>query len=330
MLQGDVGILSEEPGQRLLSIFSGAALECLHALRKIASNYPPAKFDRLYLAGISCICTWNCDVIKEETAKIDAKYPECPELYQYVYLTLLSTLLRSRPGGGGGGGAAPLPAAGHFLPPMEDFYHSFMKRVAEAEDVRRGESFFSLPFAHKRAIYVECFRNSLHDIARKFAGDHHHRPGGVVGGEMDWTRSSSSPPGTRRTHRTHRTHRTQKSFLELRDDDVGSSTDSSSGHGSKLTQEKLEAQQKALVGKQTNGRRRPENTGGEREEDEGSRHSFHEQSKEEREEVTMSGRRATVKEKGEEGSDVGPPASVKTSDSKVIDLKREPPCFYSP
>jgi hypothetical protein len=152
---GDVGVLLDESPQRLLSVLSEAALACLRALKEMTAQHAPAKFDKLYGAGIKCIGTWNSEVIREEVSKLTSKYPECSDLYKFTYLSLLSHV---RP-----------DLDQFFVPAFDDFYHCFMRRVSDADDVCKGERFFDLPYAHKRVVFVECFRNALHDMARKFS-----------------------------------------------------------------------------------------------------------------------------------------------------------------
>jgi hypothetical protein len=152
---GDVGVLLDESPQRLLSVLSEAAMACLQALKEMTARHSPAKFDKLYGAGIKCIGTWNSEVIREEVSKLTSKYPECADLYKFTYLSILRDL---RP-----------DLDQFFVPAFDDFYHCFMRRVSGAADVCKGEYFFALPFAHKRVVFVECFRNALHDMARKFS-----------------------------------------------------------------------------------------------------------------------------------------------------------------
>ena len=217
--QGDVGILSEEPGQRLLSVFSEAAQECLDALNSMARQHAASKYAHLFSAGIACIGTWNCDVIKEEIAKINAKYPECEDLYQHTYLSLLSALIPD--------------STVDFVPPMEDFYLAFMKRIVQAQDVKRGADFFLFPFAHRRFVYVECFRNSLHDVLRKSV-----------------TSSSTRAKGGRLTSRAQAQAQAQAQAPESAESPRPSSGEPSAatGYGSLLTREKLQAQQQKLSG----------------------------------------------------------------------------------
>lgn len=150
---GDVGVLLDESPQRLLSILIESAMGSLDALNTLACHHAPAKFSRLYAAGIKSIGTWNSEVIREEVSKLTSKYPECADLFKYSYLRLLSFL---RP-----------DLTQFHVPTFDEFYHSYMRRVSEADDVGRGKVFFELPFAHKRVVFVECFRNSLHDTARR-------------------------------------------------------------------------------------------------------------------------------------------------------------------
>jgi hypothetical protein len=154
-LVGDVGVLKDEEAQRLLSILGEAATGALSSLRRLAQQHPAAKFDKLFQAGISSIGTWNAEVVREEVQKMTASYPETHDLYRYTYLSLLSNIN---------------PELDRFyVPALEDFHMAFIRRVCENDDVRRGTFFFALPFAHKRVLFVECFRNALHDMMRKFS-----------------------------------------------------------------------------------------------------------------------------------------------------------------
>lgn len=158
---GEVGVLGEENAQRLCSAFSESAFECLSSLASLSGKHGPSSFQQLYIAGLGCVPQWSHDVLKEEVAGLEARYPEAELLYQYCYLSLLADL------GEKGGGEEDLNVIIATMPPLSKFYHLFLNRVCASPDVTRGRFFFDQPHAQRRVVFLECFRNALHDIVRQ-------------------------------------------------------------------------------------------------------------------------------------------------------------------
>ena len=153
---GDVGILSDENAQRLCSIFSEAAWSCLSTLRSMSARHGPTRFRDLYLAGLSCVRNWNADVVREEVVRMQAQYPEADTVFQYVYILLIKEV-----------GDDACSATGSAFPPIEEAYHVFLCRLCACPDVCGGETFFNLSLLERRIVYIECFRNALHDVLRR-------------------------------------------------------------------------------------------------------------------------------------------------------------------
>jgi hypothetical protein len=159
---GETGLLDDEHAQRLCSIFTESGLSSLVHLRDLSADHASSnltggdRFDRLFAVGLNTVRSWSPEVIREEVVRLEARYPEIHALFIFVYLSLLETL--------------EAPMRDMEVPRVEDAYHGFMCRVAEAPDVVRGRFFFDLPHAHQRVTFVECFRNALHDIVRRRIG----------------------------------------------------------------------------------------------------------------------------------------------------------------
>lgn len=153
---GDVGILSDENAQRLCSIFSEAAWGCLSTLRSMSARHGPTRFRDLYLAGLSCVRNWNADVVREEVVRIQAQYPEADTVFQYVYILLIKEV-----------GDDACSATGAAFPPIEEAYHVFLCRLCACPDVCAGEAFFNLSLLERRIVFIESFRNALHDVLRR-------------------------------------------------------------------------------------------------------------------------------------------------------------------
>jgi len=152
---GDCGILAHEPCQRLLSIFIENATDVLNSLYKMASSHSSGKFEKLFSAGLNSIGLWNSEVLQEEVNKMLLAYPESMDLYKFAYLSLLADI-------------QPHVKSVN-VPPLDSFYHIFMKRISTSDDMKSPIFFINLPFANKRYVYVESFRNALHDVLRRFA-----------------------------------------------------------------------------------------------------------------------------------------------------------------
>lgn len=166
-VSGEVGVLGEENAQRLCSAFSELAFECLGSLAQL-SERKGVSFSQLYIAGLKCIPSWSPDVLKEEVANLQTRYPEAQLLYQYCFLSLLADL-------GENTRQETLQELIGSMPPLSKFYHTFLIRVCTSPDVMRGRFFLEQPQAHRRVIFLEAFRNALHDVVRIVQPPHHQQ-----------------------------------------------------------------------------------------------------------------------------------------------------------
>lgn len=147
--------MADENAQRLCTIFSETAWDCLLTLRDMISGHDSARFDDLYEAGLSCVRGWNSEVVREEVLKFQSTYPETSTLFKYVYVLLLKEV------------GDDFDLATQRMPNLEECYHLFLCRVCSSSDVKRGASFFSQPLLQRKALYIECFRNAMHDVLRR-------------------------------------------------------------------------------------------------------------------------------------------------------------------
>ena len=90
---------------------------------------------------------------------MQARYPEAETIFQYVYVLLIKEV-----------GDDASAATGTAFPHIEEAYHVFLCRMCACPDVCKGETFFSLSLLERRIVYIECFRNALHDILRRRTG----------------------------------------------------------------------------------------------------------------------------------------------------------------
>lgn len=187
---GDVGLLSDENAQRLCSIFSESAWNCLLTLREMSQRHGPARFKDLYLAGLSCVRNWNADVVKEEVVRMQAQYPESDTIFQYVYVLLIKEV----------GDDTHSATTGTMFPSVEEAYHVFLCRLCASPDVcSNGEAFFLQPLLERRAVYIECFRNAMHDILRRRTGG---RPALVTATQNGDTAAASREVDDTASHHT--------------------------------------------------------------------------------------------------------------------------------
>lgn len=158
LASGEVGLLADENAQRLCSLFSEAAWECLLTLRdmSLSRGAGTARFKELYAAGLASVSTWNAEVVREEVVRLEARYPEAVTIFQYVYVLLAKEV-----------GDDPQSALTDAFPPLEEVYHIFLRRVCASPDVLAGASFFSEPMIQRRVVFLECFRNAMHDVLRR-------------------------------------------------------------------------------------------------------------------------------------------------------------------
>jgi len=178
---GEVGLLSDENAQRLCSIFSESAWSCLATLRDMSARHGAARFRELYTAGLSCVRNWNADVVREEVVRLQAQYPEADTVFQYVYVLLIKEV-----------GDDATSATGPSFPSIEEAYHVYLCRLCACPDVAGGDAFFSLPLLERRIVYLDCFRNALHDVLRRRTGGRPAMTGPVVGAAAP-PRPPSSP-----------------------------------------------------------------------------------------------------------------------------------------
>ena len=153
---GEVGLLADENAQRLCSIFGEAGFSCLTELRELSGSHGADRFDKLYRVGLGTVQSWGPDLLREETRRLETRYPELPSLYAYVYLSLLEV--------------THAQIEDLQVPPLEEVYHAFMRRLAASPDVDKGLFFFEVPHAHRRATFVDALRGALHDVMRRRAG----------------------------------------------------------------------------------------------------------------------------------------------------------------
>ena len=150
---GEVGLLADENAQRLCSIFGEAGYRCLADLRDLSAAHGQDRFPRLFRVGLDTVASWSAELLREETQRLEAQYPELPALFAFVYLSLVELSHEA--------------TEDLELPPLDEVYHGFMKRVAAAPDVAKGLGFFELPHACRRATFVEALRNALHDALQR-------------------------------------------------------------------------------------------------------------------------------------------------------------------
>jgi hypothetical protein len=156
---GEVGLLADENAQRLCSIFSESAWGCLSTLRDMSARHGVARFQELYCAGLACVRNWNADVVREEVVRLQAQYPEAATVFQYVYVLLIKEV-----------GDDACSDTGPAFPSIEEAYHVYLCRLCACPDVAGGDRFFSLPLLERRVVYIDCFRNALHDVLRRRTG----------------------------------------------------------------------------------------------------------------------------------------------------------------
>jgi hypothetical protein len=152
---GEVGILADENAQRLCSIFSEAAMNCLVTLRDLSEKHGIARFNDMYKAGLTVVPSWTSDVVREEVMRLEAQYPETRTIFHYVYILLIGEV----------GDDATIAQID--MPLLEEAYHVFLRRVCASSDVMKGRSFFQEPLLNRRVVFLDCFRNSIHDILRR-------------------------------------------------------------------------------------------------------------------------------------------------------------------
>jgi hypothetical protein len=159
---GETGFLAEENAQRLLSIFLEAGMSCLTQLSSVVEVQLKAKalddknFLKFYRSGLMSIAQWPAGMLRAEISDLEAHYPELQKLHQYVVVSILSEATY----------ASALSTWA--VPPLEDAYHGFLKRLVAEVDVQRGAAFLEMPLIYRKVVFVQAFRNAYHDLCQKY------------------------------------------------------------------------------------------------------------------------------------------------------------------
>lgn len=159
---GDVGFLADENAQRLVSIYVEEISDTLTCLREAVHSHvrltkgacPRATFER----GLAVLQQCSADALVEQVAAMQARYPETDVLHRYVLVSLLSEAAYAE------------AMTSLVLPTVVETYHAFARRVALHPDARQGLAFLDQPLAARRVVYLDAFRNAMHDQARHYAG----------------------------------------------------------------------------------------------------------------------------------------------------------------
>lgn len=162
LVSGETGCLADENAQRLLSIFVEAGMSCLQQLSSVVEAQLKAKaqdektFLKFYRAGLTSITQWNSTMLRAEISDMETHYPELQKLHQYVIVSILSEASY----------ASSLSSLS--IPPLEDAYHIFLKRLVSEADVQRGVAFLGMPLLYRKVVFVQAFRNAYHDLCQKY------------------------------------------------------------------------------------------------------------------------------------------------------------------
>lgn len=152
---GEVGLLGEEAAQRLLSIFAEAAGSCLAQIHTMSLAHGDAKYNTLYNVGLDILQRWDQEVAQEEIVRMENAYPEVPSLHSFVFLWLLDRVCEDQ------------DIKTLAVPPLSEIYASFMKRVGNHADTRRGREFIDGFELCRRTVYVDSFRGAYHDFLHR-------------------------------------------------------------------------------------------------------------------------------------------------------------------
>lgn len=161
-VSGETGCLADENAQRLLSIFVEAGMSCLQQLSTVVEAQLKAKaqdektFLKFYRAGLTSITQWSSTMLRAEISDMETHYPELQKLHQYVIVSILSEASY----------ASSLSSLS--IPPLEDAYHIFLKRLVSEADVQRGVAFLGMPLLYRKVVFVQAFRNAYHDLCQKY------------------------------------------------------------------------------------------------------------------------------------------------------------------
>jgi len=161
-VSGDVGFLADENAQRLVSIYIedvSATLQCLREtveahLKGASGACVQTTFER----GLAVLRQCSADSVAEQVAALQARYPETEVLHRYVLVSLLSEAAYAE-------GMHTL-----LLPSVAETYHAFTRRVASHPDVQQTLGFLQQPLAARRVVFLDAFRNAMHDQARRCIG----------------------------------------------------------------------------------------------------------------------------------------------------------------
>ena len=154
----DVGMLTEEPVQKLLIIFTKQAEECLKHIESMSMIHGEERFDRLFKVGLDIVARWDDDVLKEELSRLRECYPDADSLHAFcmVYLRdMQETQLANR--------SRQMSGA-----TLDKTYGYFMKLVASHSDVARGKKFLAAPSYQKKIFYTDLFRLTYHTLIQCF------------------------------------------------------------------------------------------------------------------------------------------------------------------
>ena len=152
---GEVGLLGEEAAQRLLAIFAEAGAACLRQIHALCAAHADSKYEALLSVGLDLVLKWDADVVHEEAVRLETAYPEVPTLHSYVHLWLLDRL------------CSDVELGSLSVPPVNEAYAGFMKRLVAHADVRAGVRFTESPELYRRTVYVDCFRGAYHDLLQR-------------------------------------------------------------------------------------------------------------------------------------------------------------------
>lgn len=162
VVTGDVGFLADENAQRLVSIYIEEISETLQCLRQAVEAHvagvPAACSRTLFDRGLALLRQCTVDVVSEQAAAMQARYPETEVLHRYVQISLLSEAAYAQ------------AMTTLVLPTVAETYHAFARRIAGHPDVRNGPSFLEQPLSARRVVFLDAFRNAMHDEARRYAG----------------------------------------------------------------------------------------------------------------------------------------------------------------
>jgi len=192
-VSGDVGFLADENAQRLVSIYTEEVMDTLQCLqeavdarlRESRGACPRVAFER----GLTVMRQCPVEALAEQVSAMQARYPETDVLHRYVLVSLLSEAAYAE------------TMTSLVLPTIAETYHAFARRVAMHPDLKNGPAFLGQPLASRRVVFLDAFRNAMHDQAQRYANRQvTARPNLRSGGSFGEARSAASrapgSPGT--------------------------------------------------------------------------------------------------------------------------------------